>query len=128
MFCPKCRYEYKEGITVCPDCDEPLVAQLTPTTGAAAMPDETWVGVCTVNGGVSAEMAKGALDSNNIPSAVVSGGFTGHGTGMSHSDGLTALTGRADVIMVPRQYREMAQVVLEAVLGEGYEGIEDYGQ
>ena len=30
MFCPKCRYEYKEGVTQCPDCGTPLVAELPP--------------------------------------------------------------------------------------------------
>ncbi len=30
MFCPKCRYEYNPGITICPDCNEPLVDQLPP--------------------------------------------------------------------------------------------------
>ncbi len=28
MWCPKCRYEYREGITVCPDCGTPLVESL----------------------------------------------------------------------------------------------------
>lgn len=27
-FCPKCKYEYKEGIVKCPDCDEILVPEL----------------------------------------------------------------------------------------------------
>jgi len=30
MFCPNCRYEYKKGIKVCPDCDENLVDTLPP--------------------------------------------------------------------------------------------------
>jgi len=27
-FCPKCKYEYREGIEVCPDCDVKLVPKL----------------------------------------------------------------------------------------------------
>ena len=30
MYCPKCRYEYREGFTVCSDCDVKLVAELGP--------------------------------------------------------------------------------------------------
>ena len=29
-FCPKCRYEYRPEIKVCPDCGEKLVAELPP--------------------------------------------------------------------------------------------------
>lgn len=28
-FCPKCRYEYKEGIEICSDCKVPLVEELS---------------------------------------------------------------------------------------------------
>ena len=28
MFCPKCRYEYQEGITECPDCKLALIFEL----------------------------------------------------------------------------------------------------
>jgi hypothetical protein len=30
MYCPKCRYEYKEGVTKCPDCGVDLVVKLPP--------------------------------------------------------------------------------------------------
>ncbi len=28
MFCPNCKYEYKEGIFICPDCGEKLIEKL----------------------------------------------------------------------------------------------------
>ena len=28
MFCPKCKYEYKQGVTECFDCNVPLVSEL----------------------------------------------------------------------------------------------------
>lgn len=28
MYCPKCRYEYRNGFTVCPDCEVDLVETL----------------------------------------------------------------------------------------------------
>jgi len=30
MFCPKCRYEYREGIAECPDCAVKLIDKLSP--------------------------------------------------------------------------------------------------
>ncbi len=30
MFCPKCRCEYREGFSICADCDVSLVSELPP--------------------------------------------------------------------------------------------------
>ncbi len=35
MFCPQCKAEYRQGFTVCADCDVPLVWQLPASPGAA---------------------------------------------------------------------------------------------
>ncbi|UCH33806.1 MAG: DUF2007 domain-containing protein [Armatimonadota bacterium] len=29
-YCPKCRYEYQPSVSVCPECNEPLVPALPP--------------------------------------------------------------------------------------------------
>jgi hypothetical protein len=34
MFCPECRDEYQEGVTICADCNVPLVQELPPTDQA----------------------------------------------------------------------------------------------
>jgi hypothetical protein len=43
MFCPQCKAEYRQGFTVCADCDVPLVWQLPASlgpTGAADSPGQ----------------------------------------------------------------------------------------
>ena len=119
-FCPKCRYEYNPGVNVCPDCNEQLVSQLpveTPT--AAVRPDDSWVGVCRLIGTSRLGLAKGALDSNNIPSIVMSWQFKAYGDEVNILRPLAANPG--DVLMVPREFAQEAELILEAVLGEDFE-------
>ena len=35
-FCPKCRFEYKEGVKECPDCGAALVGELSEQNPSAA--------------------------------------------------------------------------------------------
>jgi hypothetical protein len=117
-YCPKCKYEYQPGIWVCPDCHETLVDKLPSTSSAAVTPDESWVPVGRVASQTKSEMAKGALDSSNIPSVILSSTFKAYGKGLDFQLGLSLAEGEGNVIMVPREFREEALVVLEAVLGD----------
>lgn len=126
-FCPICKYEYNPGVTVCPDCNEPLVDQLPQTTkgSAAVQPDDSWVPVCRVTGETRSGIAKGALDSNNIPSIVMSSQFSAYGG----ARGLQAVlgSGHGDVLMVPREFQQEAELILEAVLGEDFDRMDAHG-
>ena len=65
-FCPKCKYEYREGIARCPDCDLPLRAHLREEPKAEPMED-AWVVVATAANEMEARVIRGVLESAGIP-------------------------------------------------------------
>lgn len=80
-YCPKCRYEYRPEILVCPDCDEPLVAVLPPEKEKEEVESddgeaEGWVPVAVLTSMQYADLLEEALRSKDIPVIVRSG--TGH--------------------------------------------------
>lgn len=119
-FCPKCRYEYKSGVMVCPDCNETLVDHLQPSAVVAQHPDDSWVAVGTVQSTVKAELAKGSLDSSNIPSVILSSSFGAYGKLADYSSQPVLSNSEGNIILVPREYREEAELLLEGVLGDDY--------
>jgi hypothetical protein len=82
--------------------------------GSAYPPDNSWVKICGVPDGLKSEVALGALETSNIPSTLVSSAFGRNNTVLprAHKD--------LNFILVPREFREEATIVLEAVLGEDY--------
>lgn len=62
-FCPNCRYEYLEGIKICPDCNLPLVPELI---------DEDWVVVYTSDQEYDVQMMKDSLESAGIDANILS--------------------------------------------------------
>jgi hypothetical protein len=83
-FCPKCRYEYKEGIAECPDCKVGLVAELPPMpeeTPDDVLPDVEWVALARLTSNSLAEMVVEGLRAKNIKAIIHSGvgyfGFAG---------------------------------------------------
>ncbi|MFZ5981444.1 MAG: hypothetical protein ACOYVF_12525 [Candidatus Zixiibacteriota bacterium] len=119
-LCPQCKYDYQTGVTVCPECGETLV-NILPATGAAAVPpDNSWVRICGLAGGVQSDRAVGALETSNIPTTVISSSFGLFGASRKPAPILSGKRRELNFIMVPREFREEAELILEAVLGEDY--------
>lgn len=75
-YCPKCQFEYEAGIFRCPDCNVDLVEKLPePVEPDHGTPGEDFVPLPEVEGGVYAEMVKGALDKRGIESYIHTEGF-----------------------------------------------------
>ena len=119
-YCPKCKYVFQSGIGICPDCEVPLVEYSHTGRTAAMVPDDSWVVVGGVIDPEETQVAKGSLDSSNIPSMVLPsriGWFRSEGapsrpTANDEDDG--------NLIMVPREFHGEAAAILDAVLGEDY--------
>lgn len=64
MICPKCEYEYHEGVSVCPDCDTELVT-VENFEGNLIHPKD-WVIVYSCSEWVEANMLKSNLEGADI--------------------------------------------------------------
>ena len=74
-FCPNCEAEYKEGITVCPDCQVALVDELTPENRVHDRSEGEPVPLQSFKTAAEAEMVCEMLDQNGIRSFVEGGDF-----------------------------------------------------
>jgi Putative prokaryotic signal transducing protein len=64
MYCPECKGEFKEGITVCPTCNIPLVEKLTPEPEPVYV---EWVTVLETGDPALLGVAKSVLETEKIP-------------------------------------------------------------
>ena len=71
-FCPKCGYEYQEGVKTCPDCEIELVDRIP----VEEYRDIRFVPLPNLPGRVYAEMLKGVLDKKGIPCYIRARGIT----------------------------------------------------
>jgi len=70
-ICPNCEYEYIEGITICPDCNTPLV-DASELKKYPELSEEDWVLVYTTFNRIDAEMLRENLESADISATVLS--------------------------------------------------------
>ncbi|MFA3783722.1 putative signal transducing protein [Melioribacteraceae bacterium 4301-Me] len=70
MICPKCEYEYVDGIEVCPDCGTELVP-VEEFEGHLVHPED-WVVVYSTDRTYEAEMLKANLESANVETLILS--------------------------------------------------------
>jgi hypothetical protein len=117
-YCPVCRYQYETGILICPDCQEALIDQPAAALGAAVRPDDSWVVIGSAFSLLNAEIVRGSLDSNNIPSVVLSSSFAAPGKNVDARRGVARSERDGSFVMVPREFRNEAETILQAVLGE----------
>jgi len=122
-FCPSCRYEYNANVTVCPDCNEKLVAQLPdkPSDDLSSLEQEysDWIQLVRLTSIQLADMAIEALREKGIP--VVKNSGVGHFgfTGQMGTDSFRPIDGGIS-LMVPREFVEDADKEGELVLGEAW--------
>jgi len=69
--CPNCKYEYVPGITICPDCNTPLVDSVD-LSKYSDLSEDDWVLVYTAFREIDADMLKENLESAGISASVLS--------------------------------------------------------
>ena len=118
-FCPKCRYEYKTGIAVCPDCDERLVDSLPDDADNEHPEYENWIPLARLTSPQLSEMLLEVLRGRDIPAVVQSqGGYFGK-TGQMGIGSFTP-AGAGFILLVPEEFVVAADREAEVVLGDDW--------
>jgi uncharacterized Zn finger protein (UPF0148 family) len=68
-YCPECGYEYREGITSCPDCDRALVSQLPQSPRKPPPSEDSHVVIYEAQDALESKTIKAVLEDAGIPVA-----------------------------------------------------------
>jgi hypothetical protein len=109
MYCPQCEGEFRDGITVCPDCEVPLVESL-----AGLHDDAPFERVLEVFDPAILPLVRSLLDETDIPYTIENeeamGLFPGTTSGLAVDAG-----GRAAEVLVPARRAAEARELLSEV-------------
>ncbi|UCD94172.1 MAG: hypothetical protein JSU69_10470 [Candidatus Zixiibacteriota bacterium] len=118
-FCPKCRYEYKIGIAVCPDCDEKLVDSIPDDADNEHPEYENWIPIARLTSPQFSEMLLEVLRARDIPAVIQS--QRGH-FGKTGQMGLHSFmsAGAGYILLVPGEFVVEADREAEVMLGDDW--------
>lgn len=105
---------------ICPECKTSLVFNTYTSSSAATLPDDSWVVIAGIEDGLFKDIAKGSLDSNNIPSMFLSSVSKEEFKQIAPlvSQSLDDMEG--NLIVVPREFKDEAVLILSSVLGDDF--------
>ena len=117
-FCPDCRYEYTAGVTVCPDCDTPLVEVLPEESDGPESTEKVreWQLLYFATSRPAAEFLKETLLASGVDTVIkYRGRFFGRGV----SYGLGAIADAADAeVWVNKEHFAKAGEIREQTVGD----------
>ncbi len=103
---------------MCPECGDALVEKISDNFAPAVSPDDSWVLIGGVTSEGKAKVARGSLDSNNIPSVFMPSKLDRAAEkGEILPDPILVDAG-GDLILVPKEFGDEARLLLQAILGD----------